>query len=101
MESLFALMLKCWSYPGSNEAQISESTLEYHRNEWADFTVIHDSPSIGAGPDITVPQNLKGGGELSVKVCPGGLPFKWQLMFAFCLCSSMELKRFISPCRHP
>ena len=59
-ESLYALMQLFrnanyrWPFPSSNEVQASVSTFEGHRPEQADFTVICDSPSIGAGQDIAL-----------------------------------------------
>ena len=91
--------------PGSNEVQVSASTFEDHRHKRADFTVIHDSPSIGAGPDTALFRKLKGG-EPSDKVLSWRAAIKrvtWQLlmqqvfMFAFCSCNSIELKCYIWP----
>ena len=60
MESPYALMrfiLKCKqtsTIPDSSKIQVSVSIFEDHRLKQADFTVVHDSLSIGAGPDISL-----------------------------------------------
>ena len=41
-------------FPGSSKVQVSASILEDHRLERTDFTIIHDSKSIGAGPDVAL-----------------------------------------------
>ena len=41
-------------FPDVNKVQISASTFEDQRLERTDFAVIHDSPSIGAGPSIAL-----------------------------------------------
>ena len=45
---------KCQLFPGSNEVHVSASTFEDHRPEQADFAVVYNSPSIGAGPDVAL-----------------------------------------------
>ena len=95
MESVYALMQLfpkrkqvCWPFPGSSKVQYSVSTIEDHRPKRAEFTVVHDSPSIGAGPDIALFQKLKGG-EPSDKVLSWKAAIKqvtWQLLSKF-LCS--------------
>ena len=39
-------------FPDSSKVQVSVSTFEEHKHERANFAVIYNSPSIGAGPDI-------------------------------------------------
>ena len=39
--------------------QISASVSEDHRLRRTDLTVVHDSPSIGAGPDVVLFRKLK------------------------------------------
>ena len=41
-------------FPDVNKVQISASTSEDQRLERTDFVVVHDSPSIGAGPSIAL-----------------------------------------------
>ena len=53
--------------------QNSASAFEDQRLKRTDFTVVHDSPSIRAGPSIALFQKLEDG-ELSDKVFPGGSP---------------------------
>ena len=50
-----------------NEVHVSASTFEDHSPEQADFAVVYDSPSIGAGPDKELFRELEGG-EPSDKV---------------------------------
>ena len=61
-ESSYALMQsipKCEQIPGSSEVLVSTSSFDDHTPEWADFAVVHDSPSIGAGPGIALFRNSK------------------------------------------
>ena len=39
---------------GTSKVQVSASILEDHRLERIDFTIVHDSKSIGAGPDVAL-----------------------------------------------
>ena len=39
---------------GFKQVQVSASILEDHRLERTDFTIVHDSKSIGAGPDVAL-----------------------------------------------
>ena len=45
--------------PSSNKVQVFVSTFEDHRTEQADFTVVYDSPSVGAERDVALFQNSK------------------------------------------
>ena len=91
-------------FPGSNEVHVSVSTFEDHTPKQADFAVVYDSPSIGAGPDIAL-RKLKGDEPLD-KVWSWRAAIKrvaWQLLSKFfCLLSvrtiiSTELKHYIRP----
>ena len=53
--------------PDSSKVQVSASTFEDHRPERADFAVVHDSPSIRAGPNVALFRKFEGG-EPSDKV---------------------------------
>ena len=58
-------------FPGSSKGQVSVSAFEDHRLRQTlrqtDLTNIHDSPSIGAGPDVVFFRKLKDC-ELSDKI---------------------------------
>ena len=54
-------------FPGSSKDQVSVSVFEVHRLKRADLTIIHDSPSTGAGPDVALFRKLEDC-ELSDKV---------------------------------
>ena len=41
-------------FPGSSEGQVSASVFEDHRLRRTDLTIVHDSPSTGAGPDVAL-----------------------------------------------
>ena len=45
-------------FPDASKVQISASTFEDQRLEQTAFTVVHDSPSIRAGPSIALFQKL-------------------------------------------
>ena len=89
-ESPFALVQlipkrKRRPFPGSSKVQVSASTFEDHRPEWADFAVFHDSTSIGTGTDIALFQKLEDG-ESSDKVLSWRAAIKqvtWQLLSKF------------------
>ena len=64
------------------------STFEDHRPEQADFAVVYNSPSIGAGRDVVLFRKLEGG-EPSDKDLSWRAAIKrvtWQLLSKF-LCS--------------
>ena len=72
-------------FPDVNKVQISASTFEDQRLERTDFAVVHDSPSIGAGPSITLFRKLEDG-ESSDKVLSWRAAIKqvtWQLRSKF------------------
>ena len=80
MESLYALIQnanKRRPFPGSSEVQISASTSEDHRLEWANFAVVYDSPTIRAGPGTALFQKKLEGGEPSDKVLFWRGAIKW------------------------
>ena len=94
MESLYALMQfipkrkQRQPFPDSSKVQVTVSTFEDQRPKQADFAVVHNSPSIEAGPDVGLFQKLKGG-EPSEKVLSWTAAIKrvtWQLLSKF-LCS--------------
>ena len=41
-------------FPDVDQVQVPASTFEDQRLERTDFTIVHDSPSIGAGPGIAL-----------------------------------------------
>ena len=108
MESPYALMQ---FIPKHDQFQVqvkfnwvSASTFEDHRPEWTDFAVIHNSPSMRAGPGIVLFRKLKGG-ESSDKVLSWTAAIKrvtWQPLSKYLcsLCNSTELKHYIWPWRH-
>ena len=65
--NLFRNAKKNRPFPSSNRGQVSASVFEDHRLERTDFTVVHDSPSIGAGPETAFFRKLEDY-ELSDKV---------------------------------
>ena len=46
-------------FPSSNSGQVSASVYEDHRLERTDLTIVHDSPSIRAGPETALFRKLK------------------------------------------
>ena len=46
-------------FPGSSKGQVSTSVFEEHRLRRTDLTIIHDSPSTGAGPDVPLFRKLE------------------------------------------
>ena len=54
-------------FPGSSEGQVSASVFEDHRLRRTDLTIVHDSTSTRAGPDVVLVQKLEDC-ELSDKV---------------------------------
>ena len=58
LESLVGNANERQPFPDVNKVQISVSTFEDQGLERTDFAVIHDSPSIGAGPSIVLFQKL-------------------------------------------
>ena len=54
-------------FPSSNSGQISASVYEDHRLERTDLTIVHDSPSIRAGPETALFRKLEDC-ELSDKI---------------------------------
>ena len=50
---------ECRPFPDVNQVLISASTFEDQRLEQTDFAVVHDSPSIRAGPSIALFENSK------------------------------------------
>ena len=50
-----------------SKVQFSVSVFEHQRLKQTDFAVVHDSPSIGAGPSVVLFQKLQDG-ESSDKV---------------------------------
>ena len=92
-------------FPVVNKVQFSVSVFEDQRLERINFTVVHDSSSIEAGPSVALFQELEDG-ESSDKVLSQKAAIKlvtWQLLnkflFTFCLCNLTELKRCTWPCR--
>ena len=41
-------------FPGSSKGQVSASVFEDHRLRRTDLTIVHDSPSTGAVPDVAL-----------------------------------------------
>ena len=71
-----------------NKVQVSASTFEDQRLERTDFSVVHDSPSIGAGASIALFRKLEDG-ESSDKVLSWRAAIKrvtWRLISKL-LCS--------------
>ena len=71
------------------------STFEDQRLERTDFAVIHDSPSIGAGPSIALFQKLEDGESLD-KVLSWRAAIKrvtWQLSSKFLRSLSVRITR--------
>ena len=69
-------------FPDINRVQISASTFKDQRLERTDFAVVHDSPSIGAGPSIALYRKLEDS-ESSDKVLSWRAAIKrviWQLI---------------------
>ena len=54
-------------FPDSNKGQVSASVFEDHRLRRINLTIVHDSPSTRAGPDVALFRKLKDC-ELSDKV---------------------------------
>ena len=79
--------------------KFSALSFEDHRLEWTEFVVVHDSPSIGAGPSMALVENSTMVNR-QTKFCPGGLSSSrshGQLLTEFlCLfvfsCNSTEFK---------
>ena len=46
-------------FPSSNKGQVSVSVFEDHRLRRTNLTIIHDSSSIGAGPDVAFFRKLE------------------------------------------
>ena len=54
-------------FPDSSKGQVSVLVFEDHRLRRTDLTIVHDSPLIGAGPDVALFRKLEDC-ELSDKV---------------------------------
>ena len=54
-------------FPGSSKGQVSASVFEDYRLRQTDLTIVHNSPSTGAGPDGVFFRKLEGC-ELSDKI---------------------------------
>ena len=46
-------------FPGSSKGQVSASVFENHRLRRTNWTIVHDSPSTGAGPDVALFRKLE------------------------------------------
>ena len=62
-------------FPDVNKVHFSVSVFEDQRLERTDFAVVHDSPSIGAGPSVVLFffENMKIVNH-QTRFCPRGLP---------------------------
>ena len=57
--NLFRNAKKNRPFPGSNKGQVSASVFEDHRLRRTDLTIVHDSPSTRARPDVMLFENSR------------------------------------------